>query len=93
MQIPQTNISAYRSRTGSQNAQNQLIPTICNENKANVQYTGSQVALISGTLDEGARYRGYGCYRLNAPCNLCNVYCPIFYNNKSNVKADNAWFL
>lgn len=93
MQIPQTNISAYRSRMKSQNANNQLIPTICNENSVNVLYTGGQVALISGMLDEGARFRGYGCYRNNAPCNLCNVYCPIYYNNKSDLQANNAWFL
>lgn len=93
MQIPQPNISAYRNWMESQNAHNQLIPTICNENTDNVQYTGSQVALISGNLDEGASFRGYGCYRNNSPCNLCNVYCPIYYNNKSNIQADNAWFL
>lgn len=93
MQIPQPNISAYRNWMDSQNGYHQLIPTICNENKNKVQYTGSQVALISGTQDEGARFRGYGCYRSNAVCNICNVYCPIYYNNKSNIKADNAWFI
>lgn len=93
MQIPQTNISAYRNWMESLNGYHQLLPTICNENKNNVQYTGSQVALISGIADEGAGFRGYGCNRNNAPCNLCNVYCPIYYNNKSNIKADNAWFI
>ena len=52
-----------------------------------------QFAFINNNFDEGTDFRGYGCYRSNAPCNLCNIYCPLYYNSKSSVKANNAWFV
>ncbi len=93
MQIPQPNINAYRKWMKTPNFYHQLPPTLCNDNKNDVNFTGTQFAFINSNFDEGTDFRGYGCYRGNAPCNLCNIYCPLYYNSKSSVKANNAWFV
>lgn len=94
MQIPQPNINAYRKPMKSLNASNQLIPTLCNGGSTSyAPLTGAQVAFSGGMEDEGAPYRGYGSYLNNAPCNLRNIYDPIYYNQKSSIQPDPAWFL
>lgn len=93
MQIPSPNISAYRRQYSSFNQRAQLIPTLCNPDVRNPRFIGEQRALIAGIEDEGAPYRGYGCYASNAPCNCCNNNCPVYYNAKSSYQGRNDWFV
>jgi len=93
MQIPQTNINAYRRQYGTNNNIVQVPIILLNENIRNQRNIGSHYALLSGSEDEGSIYRGYGCYRSDAPDTCCTVYCPIYYNRKSSVNGGNEWFL
>lgn len=93
MNIPNPNINAYRHQYATANNQAQLIPTLCNPDIHNQRMIGEQRAIVVGIYDEGARYRGYGCYKSNAACNCCNNYCPIYYNTKNAPQGSNDWFI
>lgn len=95
MFIPQPNISTYRRQYANHNQQAQLILTLCNENIRNQRMIGSHRATVAGIHDEGAAYRGYGCYSNNgvSACPCCNIYCPIYYNTKNAALGRNGWFV
>lgn len=92
MFLPQANISGYRKQYASINQSVQLLPTLCNEDVRNPRMIGVQTAMSNDFIFGEGNCCGYGCYQSGAVCNCCNIYCPVYYNQRSAYQPNNTTF-